>query len=108
MRVVGKGILQHHFWGKYYAGIGIEFDNEYEAGLALGSGKLHSEFKLGEKSQKVLTCFVDSETLDVVVENLVSLGAKKEAIASVAHSIDYGDDWTIELDVEDPRQGRLF
>ena len=108
MKIRGKGILQHHFWGTYYASLAIEFEDEFEARLAFESGKVHSSFHIGEKHLHVLTCTVESEVLDEVIENLVGLGAKKEAIASVSHSIDWGDDWEIEFEVNDPRQIGLF
>jgi hypothetical protein len=108
MIVKAEGILRHHFWGTYYATVGLVFDNEFEANCALDSGKLHKAFKNAEKKKNALACFVDSDVLKEIETNLGSLGADVKAIASLAHSVDFGDPFFIELDVTDPRQTELF
>ena len=108
MIVKAEGILRHHFWGTYYATVGLVFDNEFEAKCALNSGKLHKEFKHADKKENALVCFVDGDKLEEIKKNLGTFGADEKAIDSVAHSVDYGDPFFIELEVVDPRQQELF
>jgi hypothetical protein len=108
MIVKAEGILAHHFWGTYYATVGLVFDNEFEAKCALDSGKLYKTFKQSEKKTNALVCMVKSDVLDEIKKNLATFGADVKAIDSVAHSIDFGDPFFIELDVDDPRQKVMF
>ena len=47
---------------------------------------------------------VDSDQLVRLKAHLGTLGADVDAIDSVAHSIDYGDPFTVTVEVEDPKQ----
>lgn len=102
--------MNHHFYGDYSAGIGIGFDDPQSAALALPKlqpRNLPVQWRQGEKARHVAVICVNSEQLEVLKQHLGELGADVDAIDSVDHSIDYGDPFTVEVEVEDPRQLQL-
>ncbi len=95
MTVTANGLLQHHFWGTYSASIRLRFHSKELATQALGFlpgfKQSPSGLQLGfHGSGKPL---VQAEAL------LVALGANRQAMTSVAHSIDFGDPFTITIDL---------
>jgi len=63
---------------------------------------------LAEKNPRVAITCVNGEQLNALKEHLGTMGADVDAIDSVDHSIDYGDPFTVTVEVEDPRQQSLF
>ena len=109
MLLKAKGASMHHFWGNYYMTIGLKFQSEWHAKVALESGKLHSAFEIGKGDPAVLGCTVDSDTLKEIKETLKPFTTPNvDAIDSVLHSVDYGDPFDVEFEVVDPRQQELF
>jgi len=108
MIIKGQGILRHRFWGEYSAALAIQWRDSHEASAALASGILGPGWTLGATRADVTVTTVDSAGLDALVDRLVAIGAERSAIASLAHSVDYGDPWDVEADVVDPRQGAFF
>lgn len=120
-----EGQLRHRFWGEYSTLIGLTFDNEQEAAAA------HRALGVDWKPVSVqgsLTGLVwqgSSSALDAVKELLrerynltiapcgfrhCTTQCKNASIDSVAHSIDYGPAFTLEIPVEEevPEQLSLF
>jgi hypothetical protein len=106
MKAKADGRLRHCFFGTYSAVIALGFADEYQAAQALP--KLGKGWKLGEKSKKALIWQGSSEELDECTKVLVSFGAEEKAIASIAHSIDYGDPFSIEVEITPQEQASLF
>lgn len=96
MTIIAKGQLQHHFWGTYHASIGLLF---HSAELAAQAQKA---FPLFTQSTSLPTCLTfrgkDPE-LKAALASLYAHGADKRKVESVAHSIDYGDPFTVEVDL---------
>ncbi len=112
MIITARGQLQHHFWGDYCATIRLGFASRQEAELArplLQAAELQDirMWQLGTMGAPTLRIFVDADQLEIVEKVLVSFGADPDAIGSTAHSIDYGDPFSIAIQVEDPAQMHL-
>lgn len=101
MKLRANGQLQHCFWGDYHAKIILSFEDEQSATLARSALSCGMDWK---QAGGAIGVFVDSEQLKVVTDLLVKHGAVREAIDSVAHSIDYGDPFDITVEVQDPKQ----
>ncbi len=99
------GRLRHCFFGEYSAVIALGFDSEAQAAAALP--QLGAGWKAGTKP-KALIWRGEREALEICKARLVSFGADGDAIDSIAHSIDYGDRFSVEIEVTDPRQIPLF
>lgn len=94
--VRARGRLRHRFHGEYSAAMALEFESQADAVAALGV--------LGVPWTKspaptVLLAVVDSATLNLEKTRLGSMGADEKAIDSVAHSVDYGDPFTVDVPV---------
>lgn len=111
MKLSAQGILRHHFFGEYSAGLGLTFDTPEDAALAapqLAPPDLGESWQASARRPNILTICVDSAQLERLAAHLATLGADPEAITSVAHSIDHGDPFTVTVEVEDPRQLQLL
>jgi uncharacterized protein YbbC (DUF1343 family) len=108
MRCRADGRLQHHFWGEYRASMVLLFDSPLMLDATLATGKFKNWKRSEKKPETVIHWFGSSDELDVEVDELVTHGAKREKIASIAKSIDYGEPFEIELEAVDPRQTSLF
>jgi uncharacterized protein YbbC (DUF1343 family) len=108
MRCRADGRLQHHFWSEYRASMVLLFDSPLMLDAILAAGKFKGWERSKKKPETVLHWFGSGDELDAEVEMLVSYGAKREKIASIAKSIDYGEPFEVELEVVDPRQISLF
>jgi hypothetical protein len=111
MKLTAQGRLRHQFWGDYSATIAVAFDTPEDAQLALphlAPPDLGTTWKIGTKHAKALTILVDSPQLEKLKVHLGTLGADVDAIDSCDHSIDYGDPFTVTVEVEDPKQMQLL
>lgn len=93
-----KGQLRHRFWGTYSAAIGLQFVNASDAQQALpllGAGWRNST------NPVVLVWEGDTAALDACEGRLVGFGADAKAIRSLAHSVDYGDPFTVSIPIPD-------
>lgn len=121
--ITGKGLLQHHFWGNYSATILLRFPTAADCeaavkALALPSDTwrdacgrlLKSEWNQSEKQPEVCGFFGGGETLEKVIKKLVELGGDKNKIESMSTSVDRGEPFTvnIEIESEDKNQLNLF
>lgn len=101
MRCHAEGRLRHHFWGEYRASMVLLFDSAPMLDAALAAGK----FKGWERSQKrpdtVLHWFGGSDDLESTKDELVAHGAERDKIDSIAKSIDYGEPFEVEFEVDD-------
>lgn len=109
MKIQGRGQLRHHFWGSYFATISLEFTNPRETQIALNSGLLLEDWAVSN-IDNILICTAGDEngSLNKIINNLVSLGAKRKKIASIAHSVDFGDPFKICIETANPDQLDLF
>lgn len=110
MKLIAHGRLNHHFWGEYSAGLALVFDTPEDVLMALPKLSPHGlpAWRQGEKSPHLAHICVNSAQLTQLKTHLGKLGADEDKIDSCAHSIDYGDPFTIEVEVEDPRQNCLI
>jgi len=107
MKLSAQGRLNHHFWGDYHAGLVLAFDTPEDMRLALpklASVGLPKQWVPGEKAPHAAFITVNSDELAMLKKHLGTLGADVDAIDSCAHSVDYGDPFSITVEVEDPRQ----
>jgi uncharacterized protein YbbC (DUF1343 family) len=86
----------------------LVFDSAQMLDAVLAAGKFKNWERSEKRPETVLHWFGSSDELDPAVEELVAHGAQKEKIASIAKSIDYGEPFEVELEVNDPRQMDLF
>jgi hypothetical protein len=93
MKHTGKGQLQHHFWGEYYASIAIEFDTPHIANLALE--KLNGWQTIKGHPQVISW---HGKEIDETINKLATLGADRNAIASIKYSIDYGEPFEVYIE----------
>jgi hypothetical protein len=98
--IKARGLLRHRFHGEYSAVIALGFANGKDASDA--------RIMIGEDSWEIaadprgLIWQGNSNDLAVVTEQLVSFGAERDKIASVAKSIDFGERFEITIpDVPD-------
>jgi hypothetical protein len=91
--IIGRGQLQHHFWGSYAATIGIAFDSDADA---TDAQKLLPDFK---QRGKALVWHGNGPDVDRIEALLVSFGADPDKIGSIAKSIDYGEPFTVTMPV---------
>ncbi len=127
MKLHAKGQARHRFWGEYSAHIILGFESREAALLAqpilnkdmdfgdfltAGGGRAASEgwrhIRDGQGDVvKALFLEAADPVLILVVQRLVSYGAEEKKILSMARSIDYGEVFEIEIEVEDPNQTEL-
>lgn len=107
LTVKAEGMLRHHFWMPYQATIALAFA---DADCAKAAMTMLPGWKQGTKSLNALVWFGDSEALKEQERLLVFFGADENAISSVAHSIDHGDRFECQIEVEavDPNQLPMF
>lgn len=105
MKAKANGRLRHCFFGTYIAVIALGFEDEYQAEQALPH--LGKGWKIGEQSKKALRWEGTTEELEACKKVLVKLGADEDAIDSLEHSIDYGDPFTIEVEIVPQEQMSL-
>lgn len=92
MPIHARGQLQHHFWGDYKASIGLLFHSSELASEALPALE---GFKVHPVDPRALTYFGGGADLKRVEALLVSHGANRKLLTSVAKSIDYGEPFVI-------------
>lgn len=117
------GILRHHFWGHYVAGIALEFEDEKAALDALEVLNRDNGWKgieQGETHKNILV--LTTEVIDAVKATLEKYryksipcerasckhGCRNAEIDNVHHSVDLGARFTLEIDTTPQEQERLF
>jgi hypothetical protein len=128
MKLKAKGYTRHRFWGEYSVHMVLLFDSREEALLAqpilnegmefghfynAGGGYSKSEgFRNLAHGQgdaaRALFIEVADPVLTQIVDRLVGYGADKKKILSMARSIDYGEEFYIEIETPDPNQPNLL
>jgi DNA polymerase IIIc chi subunit len=89
----------------------LAFEDEQSAALALPKLAVLAHaiaWRPADKNKRVVVTCVNGEQLNALKTHLGTMGADEHAIDSVDHSIDYGDPFTVTVEVEDPRQQPLF
>lgn len=106
MIIIAKGQLQHHFWGEYAATIALKFATE---ALALQSLPQLPGFERHSSVPSALIYHGTGDDLKNTEDLLVSLGANRKKLTSLAKSIDYGEPFTIEVNLtpEGPQAEQL-
>jgi len=105
-KVKGKGRLNHHFWGTYYAGMVLVFDTSEAAVDALSV--LGGLWKIHDKEPRALSWWGESDALKIAKEQLVLFGADGDKIDSIKYSIDYGEPFDVVISVCPQEQASLF
>ena len=108
MKTTARGILYHHFWGEYSAELYLDFPSEWQAEDAQHYLICATELDWTQKNASV-GIHVNTEQLNKIVELLVNKhGADRNKIASLATSVDHGEPFTCEFEVEHPAQLKLL
>ena len=106
MKIKANGRLAHHFHGNYWATIVIGTDSPKDS--ALIASQLGEGWSTSLRDKRALVWTGNSEELDACETILESLGADRKKISSIAKSIDYGEEFTITVDVTPPEQLSLL
>jgi len=93
--MTARGQLQHHFWGTYAATIALRFESEADAGRAHST--VFPTWTRSVRCPEAITWHGSDPELETTIQTLVRLGADRDKIESLAHSIDYGDPFTIRF-----------
>lgn len=99
-----RGILAHHFWGTYSATIGLQFDSAECARDALKV--LGGKWKKSKRPE-VLVWYGNSPELAECKKVLGSYGADVGKIDSLKTSIDYGENFEVDIPAVPEKQGKL-
>ena len=105
------GMLRHHFWGHYVADIVLRFDSAESVPTALEKlklpedrtyrgatgGEFKSEWVASHRDPRAIMVSAGGETLAEIESQLVSFGADKKKMNSMATSIDHGQQFAIEF-----------
>ena len=101
-----KGQARHRFWGEYSQVVVLVFADSESASLALPT--LHAGFPAWAANDAVsLFAVAAGDDVQKVEDQLVSLGARREAIGSLKYSVDFGEVFEVAIPFEDPRQVEL-
>lgn len=128
MKIEAKGYTRHRFWGEYSVHMVLLFESREHALLAqpilnkdiefgqfynAGGGYTKSEgfrnlaHAQGDAARALFVECADP-ALTQVIERLAEYGADKKKILSMARSIDYGEEFTFAIEIEDPNQLKLL
>jgi hypothetical protein len=129
MKLKVIGYVRHRFWGEYSAALVLLFESKELALLAqpvlntwvedygvfynAGGGYSNSggwRYVEGAKgnAERALFCDCADPALKQLVNRFVKLGADRKKILSLAKSIDFGEEFSFEMEVEDPAQTKLL
>ncbi len=92
--MTARGQLRHHFWLDYRATIVLDFGTPQLASLA---APLFPAWHVHETHPEALVYFGGDPELQHELNHLYRLGADRRKVTSVAHSIDFGDPFTITV-----------
>jgi len=104
-KIAAKGQLRHYFHGSYAAAIALVFENDRDAAKCLSF--LGDGWKL-LKEPCALGWYGAGDQLKVCEQTLGKFGADINKIASLKHSIDFGEPFEVSFEVVPEEQGRLF
>lgn len=96
MEIIAHGQLQHHFWGEYRATIVVKFATARLATAALGK---FPGFEIHPTEPSALRFFGGGSALRAVEALLKGYGANAKKLTSLAKSIDFGEPFTIAVDL---------
>ena len=96
-KLSAKGLLQHHFWGTYHASIVLMFEGAEEAGDALKI--LTGNWVQSKKDPCGVYGTFDREELTPIESQLAAFGADLDKMNSLEKSIDFGEEFTIAMEV---------
>ena len=96
MTIIGKGQLRHHFWGDYRATIALRFGTADYAARALAQ---LPGFTQHPEVPEALVFFGGGRELQQAEAALVAHKADSRKIGSLRHSVDYGEPFTVEVDI---------
>lgn len=95
--IKARGRLHHHFHGQYWATIGLWFDS---VELATKAHKILGHTWGVSANLKVLTYSGKDSGLETEIVRLEKLGADRKKITSLAHSIDFGEEFYVTMEIE--------
>lgn len=93
--MIAQGRLRHCWFGEYSARIALKFASP-EAALEAQAVEL-TDWRIAEETPQILVTSAAKGELKAIIAHLVRLGADPKKIDSIAHSIDYGDPFQIEV-----------
>jgi hypothetical protein len=97
MVIIAKGQLQHHFWGNYVATIALIFASRE---LAEKAAPHLVPFHLPDNANAPgLVFHGGGAELKAAEATLKAHGANMKKVGSLAKSIDYGEPFTIEVEL---------
>ena len=103
MQTTASGILRHHFHGDYSATIGLRFNELWQAVAA--ARRLGLPWAISKNDHAFVLATVGSEALSKkIIPQLAALGADPGKIDSVERSVDYGEPFTVTIELEHPDQ----
>lgn len=105
------GMIRHHFWGQYVAEIILGFESAESAKLAIEKLKLEntasyrdacgnariSNWFIHSKDPRAILLTVSEKAWEEMEIRLISFGADKKKMNSMAKSIDHGEKFEIEI-----------
>ena len=103
---VGSGLAAHHFHGNYWASFALAFDTEEEAAAAcrvLGAPWEVRPRRDGRATGVRCQASDLDGGVERIVAQLVSFGAERGAILSLAKSVDYGEPFTVTIPLEESK-----
>lgn len=122
-----QGLERFHFWGRYSVDLILQFQTADEAVRSLdvlnrvkhthqrhdacGGVRAPGAWQVGAKNKNVLVAWIDTDDIPAVHEQLASFGADLKKVGSMAHSIDCGEPFELDIPLpptEDPRQLTLL
>jgi hypothetical protein len=100
--LIGQGIARHHFWGDYKATITVAFLQTHltapEMLEAVKTALPSFDVDEDEDTGRVIAYFIGGDkALDTAVTELVAAGAERSKILSIARSIDWGEQFTVDI-----------
>jgi hypothetical protein len=96
MTIIANGRLRHHFWGEYSATIGLHFAT---ADLAAAAAPKLAPFHVSETVPEALVFHGSGDALKNAEAVLEAHGADMAKVGSLAKSIDFGEPFTVEVDL---------
>jgi len=92
--IIGKGQLQHHFWGDYCATICIQW---YSPAIALQSLAAFPQFSIHPRESRAIVFSGGGKDLKAAEASLRDHGADMRKVGSLAKSIDFGEVFSVSI-----------
>ena len=126
MNIHADGKTMHHFWGEYCATYMLKFADEELCKLAIeqlnrldmqedkhfkdacGFIRISGGWMQSDKLLNYALIMCSGEHQKSTEETLIKLGADKDKIGSLKYSIDWGEPFEVNIEIENPKQLQLL